>query len=298
MNIRDRFRRERIKSFFKETLLLLAFVQMLIWIFVFLFYLGVSILAVQIIGLLIIFCTFAVTLWWRRLHPKLMSTIVSRFSEPPAFISCQNREMYRNTKIYPVAKRAFDISCALIGLTILSPVFLICIILAKFQSPGPVFYRAKRIRRHGEIFLMFKFRTMVVNAESMGTSLTTYKDPRITKIGNVLRRTKLDELPQLLNVLKGNMSIIGPRPEAPVYVKYYTEEQQRVLSVRPGITGPAQLENRNEELKLKGQSDPVEYYITQLLPEKLNIDLNYIENCSFALDLKVIFKTLWAVMRR
>ena len=201
-------------------------------------------------------------------------------------------------KIYSLAKRAFDISCALIGLIILLPIFLICIILAKFQSPGPVFYRAQRIGRSGRIFLMYKFRTMVINAESTGTSLTTYKDPRITKIGNFLRRTKLDELPQLLNVLKSDMSIIGPRPEAPVYVKYYTEEQRRVLSVRPGITGSAQLENRNEELKLKGQSDPEEYYINQLLPEKLKIDLNYIENRSFILDLKVIFKTIWTIMRR
>ncbi|MBC8235933.1 sugar transferase [bacterium] len=201
-------------------------------------------------------------------------------------------------KIYSLAKRAFDISCALIGLIILLPIFLICIILAKFQSPGPVFYRAQRIGRSGRIFLMYKFRTMVINAESTGTSLTTYKDPRITKIGDFLRRTKLDELPQLLNVLRGDMSIIGPRPEAPVYVKYYTEEQRRVLSVRPGITGSAQLENRNEELKLKGQSDPEEYYINQLLPEKLKIDLNYIENRSFILDLKVIFKTIWTIMRR
>jgi len=204
----------------------------------------------------------------------------------------------RKSKIYSIAKRAFDISSALIALIALSPIFLICAILAKFQSPGPVFYRAKRIGRLGRIFLMYKFRTMVVNAESMGTSLTKYEDPRITKIGNFLRRTKLDELPQLLNVLKGDMSIIGPRPEAPVYVKYYTEEQRRVLSVKPGITGPAQLENRNEELKLKEQSDPEKYYITQLLPEKLTIDLNYIENRSFILDLKVIFKTIWIIMRR
>jgi len=301
-----------IRSFLKETLLLLTFVQILIWIFVLLLYLGVSISVVQIIGLLIIFCTFIVTLWRRQLHLKLKSTIASRgffkkgkfrskgnfFNEPPVLMS-YGVEISENTKIlYSLAKRAFDISCALIGLIILSPIFLICAILAKFQSPGPAFYRAKRIGRLGRIFLMYKFRTMVVNAESMGTSLTTYKDPRITKIGNFLRRIKLDELPQILNVLKGDMSIIGPRPEAPVYVKYYTEEQRHALSVRPGVTGPAQLENRNEELKLKGQLDPEQYYITQLLPEKLKIDLNYIENRSFILDLKVIFKTIWAVMRR
>jgi lipopolysaccharide/colanic/teichoic acid biosynthesis glycosyltransferase len=203
-----------------------------------------------------------------------------------------------NAKIlYPTAKRAFDISGALIGLIILCPIFLIGTILAKFQSPGPVFYRAKRIGRYGKMFLMYKFRTMVANAESMGSSLTTYEDSRITKIGNFLRRTKLDELPQLINVLKGDMSIIGPRPEAPLYVKYYTAEQRRVLSVKPGITGPAQLENRNEELKLKGQSNPEQYYITQLLPEKLNIDLNYSENRSFIFDLKIVFKTIWAVLR-
>jgi lipopolysaccharide/colanic/teichoic acid biosynthesis glycosyltransferase len=132
----------------------------------------------------------------------------------------------------------------------------------------------------------------------MGSSLTTYQDPRITTIGGFLRRTKLDELPQLINVLKGDMSIIGPRPEAPTYVKYYNDEQRSVLSVRPGITGPAQLENRNEELKLKGQSAPEKYYITELLPEKLNIDLNYIEKRSFILDMQVIFKTIWAVIKR
>jgi len=204
-----------------------------------------------------------------------------------------------NAKIlYPAAKHAFDISGALISLIILSPVFLVCTILAKFQSPGPVFYRAKRVGRCGRIFSMYKFRTMFANAESMGSSLTTYKDPRITKIGDFLRRTKLDELPQLLNVLKGDMSIIGPRPEAPAYVKYYNDEQRRVLSVRPGITGPSQLENRNEELKLKGQSNPERYYITKLLPEKLNIDLNYIENQNFILDLQVIFKTIRAVIKR
>ena len=201
-----------------------------------------------------------------------------------------------NKILYSITKRAFDISFSLIGLIILSPVFFICAILAKLQSPGPTFYRAKRVGRYGEMFLMYKFRTMVVNAEFTGTSLTTYKDPRITKIGNFLRRTKLDELPQLLNVLKGDMSVIGPLPEAPVYVEYYTEEQRYVLLVRPGITGPAQLENRNEELKLKGQSNPEQYYITQLLPEKLSIDLDYIENRSFVLDVKIIFKTIWSMI--
>jgi len=264
-----------IRSFLKKTLLLIAFVQILIWIFVLLLYLGISILIVQVIGLLVILCTFMATLWWHR-----------------------SKLMYQNTEIwYSIVKRTFDISLALIGLTVLSPVFLICAILAKFQSPGPIFYRARRVGRNEEIFLMYKFRTMVVNAESLGSSLTTYKDPRITPIGNFLRRTKLDELPQLLNVLKGDMSIIGPRPEAPAYVKYYTEEQRKILSVRPGISGLAQLDNRNEDLKLKEQSDPEGYYITQLLPEKLSIDLYYIQNQSLVLDLKIMLKTIVAMMR-
>ena len=199
---------------------------------------------------------------------------------------------------YSISKRFFDILFSLLGLILLSPVFLVCAVLTKCQSPGPVFYRSQRVGQYGELFAMYKFRTMIVNAATFGGSLTTYRDPRITPIGNFLRRTKLDELPQLINVLKGEMSLIGPRPETPNYVEYYTEEQRKVLSVRPGITGPAQLENRNEELKLKGQADPEAYYINHLLPEKLNIDLHYVANRSLAFDMKIILQTVWAVVCR
>jgi len=139
---------------------------------------------------------------------------------------------------------------------------------------------------------MYKFRTMVVNADAIGGSLTTYADPRVTKIGGFLRRTKLDELPQLINVLKGDMSLIGPRPETSDHVEYYTEEQRRVLSVKPGITGMTQLEYRDEEQKLKGQSDPDAYYINVLMPAKLKIDLNYVEKLSLFLDVKLLLKTI------
>ena len=144
---------------------------------------------------------------------------------------------------------------------------------------------------------MYKFRTMVLNADTIGSSLTSYADPRVTSIGGFLRQAKLDELPQLINVLNGDMSVIGPRPETFDHVEYYTEEQRRVLCVKPGIAGMTQLEYRDEEQKLKGQFDPNAYYINVLMCEKLKIDLTYIEKRSLFLDLKLFLKTISAVIR-
>ena len=194
------------------------------------------------------------------------------------------------------AKRVFDFVFATIGLILLSPLFLFCVLVAKLQSPGPIFYRAQRVGRGGQLFEMYKFRTMVVNADSLGLNLTTFRDTRITPIGRFLRGTKLDELPNLINVIKGDMSLIGPRPETPVYVQHYTEHQKQVLRVRPGMTGPAQILNRNEEEKLKGQVQPEQYYITELMPKKLAIDLQYIETQSFASDLLWLAKTFLAII--
>jgi lipopolysaccharide/colanic/teichoic acid biosynthesis glycosyltransferase len=145
---------------------------------------------------------------------------------------------------------------------------------------------------------MYKFRTMVANADSIGGSLTTYRDARVTRIGRFLRSTKLDELPNLINVVKGEMSFIGPRPEAPVYVKYYTETQKQVLRVKPGMTGPSQLANRDEEKKLKGQSDAEHYYITELMPKKLDLDLHYVATQSIVSDIGWLLKTLWVIIAR
>jgi len=203
-----------------------------------------------------------------------------------------------NKQLYFIFKRIGDILFSLLGLLILSPVLLICAILAKCQSPGPVFYKSERVGQHEELFLMYKFRTMVVNADAIGGSLTTYADPRVTSIGGFLRLTKLDELPQLINVLKGDMSVIGPRPETSDHIEYYTPEQRQVLSIRPGIAGMTQLEYRDEEQKLKGQSDPNAYYINILMPEKLKIDLNYLAKQSLFLDLKLFLKTILAVIYR
>ncbi len=142
---------------------------------------------------------------------------------------------------------------------------------------------------------MHKFRSMVVNADKIGTDLTPQGDPRVTRFGRFLRKTKIDELPQIIDVLKGNMSLVGPRPESPLYARHYNERQKRVLDVRPGIVGPAQIIYRHEELILKDKDDPDAYYIQELMPEKLEIDLDYVENRSFLLDVIILFKSLLAV---
>ena len=195
-------------------------------------------------------------------------------------------------------KRAFDLLFSLVVLLLLSPLFLLGGILAKSQSKGPMFYRAKRVGKGGTIFEMYKFRTMVANADSIGGSLTTYRDTRVTRIGRFLRWTKLDELPNLINVIKGEMSLVGPRPEAPVYVKHYTETQRQILQVKPGMTGPSQLANRDEEEKLKGHSDAEQYYITELMPKKLDLDLHYVATQSIGSDIGWLIKTLWVLITR
>ena len=195
-------------------------------------------------------------------------------------------------------KRTFDLVFAISALLLLSPLFLVGSLLAKLQSKGPTFYKAKRVGKDEAIFEMYKFRTMVVNADTLGGSLTTYRDTRITPIGRFLRWTKLDELPNLINVIKGEMSLIGPRPEAPDYVKHYTEIQKQVLQVKPGMTGPSQLANRDEEEKLKGQQDAEHYYITELMPKKLALDLHYVATQSIASDIGWLLKTLWVVIVR
>jgi len=188
-------------------------------------------------------------------------------------------------------KHSFDILASLIAFILLSLLFLIIAVIIKLTSPGPVFYKGKRVGKGGEIFLMHKFRSMVANADMMGSDLTKYGDNRITWIGRFLRKTKIDEMPNLIDVIKGDMSIVGPRPESPSYTQYYNERQKKALDVRPGITGLAQLENRHEELKLKDQPDPDAYYIKELMPKKVEIDLYYIENRNFLMDLKIILKT-------
>ena len=193
-------------------------------------------------------------------------------------------------------KRAFDVVTSLMGLVVLSPVLALVSVLVKCSSPGPALHRAQRAGLNGELFTLYKFRSMVTNANRLGAGITSRDDVRITPLGRVLRRTKLDELPQLINVLKGDMSLVGPRPEDPRYVAVYTAEQRRVLSVRPGITSWASIQYRHEEQLLSAdQVDAV--YRTQVLPQKLALDLAYLDRQSLWLDVLILFRTVWAVLR-
>jgi lipopolysaccharide/colanic/teichoic acid biosynthesis glycosyltransferase len=190
-------------------------------------------------------------------------------------------------------KKIFDFLVSFFGLIIFSPLFLIIAILIKLDSEGPVFYRGVRIGQFGKPFRIFKFRTMVKNAEELGGPSTSADDPRLTKIGKFLRRYKLDELPQLINVLKGEMSLIGPRPEVKMYVDMLKpEEKEKILSVRPGMTDLASLWDFHEEEILKGSEDPEKAYMEKIRPKKIQLQLEYVKNRSFLLDLKIIFKTL------
>lgn len=187
-------------------------------------------------------------------------------------------------------KRLFDIVCSVVGLIMTAPFFLICAILIKLDSRGSVFFRQVRVGKGGKPFKIFKFRTMVRNAESAGPKITGNNDSRVTSVGSVLRWSKLDELPQLINVLVGNMSFVGPRPEVPEVVNYYTEAQRHVLSVKPGIIGANQILARNEsDLYPEGVEDTETYYIKHILPEKLKIDLDYVKKSSFRYDLNLLF---------
>jgi lipopolysaccharide/colanic/teichoic acid biosynthesis glycosyltransferase len=189
-----------------------------------------------------------------------------------------------------MAKRALDLLISGLGLVLLSPLLLLLALWIKLDSSGPVLYRGKRVGQDGRPFFMYKFRTMVVGAERAGPAVTYRDDPRITPAGRFLRRTKLDELPQLLNVLKGEMSLVGPRPEDPAYVALYTEEQRQVLSVKPGVTGPTQLQYRDEAFMLSRESVD-EDYVSRIMPEKLKLDLEYVRNRSLMLDLKILWRT-------
>ena len=174
----------------------------------------------------------------------------------------------------------------------LSPLLLNLCLVIKLNDRGPIFYRAKRIGKGGQPFELYKFRTMIVDADRQGAAITAHRDARITPIGKFLRRTKLDELPQLLNVLTGQMSLVGPRPEDPCYVALYTPEQRKILDVVPGITSAASLAYRNEQALLTG-ADWETIYRTEIMPAKIAIDLNYLKTANVATDLRLIFSTIF-----
>ncbi len=194
-------------------------------------------------------------------------------------------------------KRVFDAIAAAFGLFFLFPVFIIIAVLIKLEDGGSVFFRQERVGQNWKIFKIYKFRTMIENAEELGAQVTKGDDPRITRIGHFLRKYKLDELPQLINVLKGEMSLVGPRPEVPKYAYLFKNEYDEILRVKPGITDFASIEYRDENELLRGVDDPEKIYIRKVLPEKIKYYKKYLEKMSFFTDLKLIIKTLWRVAK-
>ena len=193
-------------------------------------------------------------------------------------------------------KRLFDIIASACGFLVLSPVFLIMAIWIKQDSNGPVFYRQVRVGRHNKDFRIFKFRSMRVGADKGGLVTIGGRDPRITRSGYFIRKYKLDEFPQLINVFLGEMSVVGPRPEVRHYVNYWTPEQMHVLDVRPGITDPASIKFRNENELMEKAEDPEDYYINVIMQEKIKLYLEYIQNASCWSDIKLIFKTFKVII--
>ncbi|TND08099.1 MAG: wcfS [Bacteroidetes bacterium] len=194
-----------------------------------------------------------------------------------------------------MAKRLFDIVCAFIGLVILLPFFLLFALLIVLDSRGGVFYRQKRVGRYGKDFGLWKFRSMRPDSDKKGLLTVGGRDNRITRMGYFLRKYKIDELPQLLNVLVGDMSLVGPRPEVRKYVELYNEEQKKVLLARPGITDYASIEYVNENEILGKADDPEKVYIEEIMPAKLKLNLKYIGEMGLGTDLKIIFKTIFKV---
>ena len=193
-------------------------------------------------------------------------------------------------------KRLFDIVASGCGLIVLSPVFLILAIWIKLDSPGPVFYHQVRVGRGNRDFRIFKFRSMRVGSDKGSLVTIGGHDPRITRSGYFIRKFKLDEFPQLINVFVGDMSLVGPRPEVRHYVDYWTPEQMHVLDVRPGITDPASIKFRNENELMEAASDPEKYYIEVIMQEKIKLYLEYVQHHSFLGDIGLIFKTFWVIV--
>lgn len=182
-------------------------------------------------------------------------------------------------------------------MAILTPLFIVISVLIKLDSSGPIFFRQTRVGVNFVPFRIYKFRTMVTGAEKLGAQVSSGDDPRITKIGLILRKYKIDELPQLINVLAGDMSLVGPRPEVPRYVEVFREDYVDILKVKPGITDFAALEYKNENDLLKGLANPEAKYLSEILPEKIRYYRRYIDEQCLVTDLKLIFKTIWMVVR-
>lgn len=206
-------------------------------------------------------------------------------------------EILNKRKFSLALKRVFDVVVSLIILTLLSPFFLLLAIAIKLDSKGPVFYRQTRVGRYNTDFKIFKFRTMVLDADKIGPPLTVGDDPRITRMGRIIRKLRLDEFSQLLNVLNGSMSLVGPRPEVRKYVEAYTPEYMATLLIRPGITATSSIAFKDEDRLLNAAENPEQVYIEQILPPKMAYNLEYMKNITLFNDIKIMFQTVGAVLK-
>ena len=195
-------------------------------------------------------------------------------------------------------KRVADIVCSLMLLAVLSPVFLILIVMIRLDSKGPAFFRQVRVTQYGKQFRIFKFRTMVQNADKIGSQVTTSNDARITRVGRLIRKCRLDEICQLLNVLAGSMTLVGTRPEVPKYVERYTPEMMATLLLPAGVTSEASIRFKDEERLLQDAEDTDRVYVEQVLPQKMQFNLTSVKNFSFFGDFKLLFDTVIAVVKR
>ncbi len=224
-----------------------------------------------------------------------------KWNELPAEMQVEEVRKYydilQKHKIALACKRIFDIVIATCMLVILSPVFLLLAVIIKLDSRGPVMFRQVRVTRYGKKFKIFKFRTMVNDAERIGTQVTTKGDSRVTKVGKVLRGCRLDELPQLLNIVTGDMTFVGTRPEVVKYVECYTNEMKATLLLPAGVTSETSIEYKDEEKLLENAGDADQIYITQVLPEKMKYNLKAIENFSIGNDIKTMIRTVVAVLK-
>mgnify|MGYP003762827981 FL=1 len=226
----------------------------------------------------------------------LMSIITYDRKQDEVLLPIEVDEILKRKKLQIILKRGFDIIFSLLGLIVLLPAFLVIATAIKLDSNGPVFFRQVRVGKNGKEFKILKFRTMVVDAEKKGLQITVDKDSRITKVGRFLRKYKLDEFPQLINVLVGDMSFVGPRPEVPKYVALYNDEQKIVLKVKPGITDIASIEYKDENTLLNQNDNPEKTYIEEIMPAKLKLNMKYIRNISAFNDIKLILKTIFRIL--
>jgi lipopolysaccharide/colanic/teichoic acid biosynthesis glycosyltransferase len=195
-----------------------------------------------------------------------------------------------------LAKRAFDLFVGSVALVVLAPIFLLLAVAVMIDSGGPVLFKQERVGRGGRPFRMYKIRSMVRDAERMAANVSASGDPRVTRVGVHLRRWHLDELPQLFNVLKGDMSLVGPRPETPEYVARYTEDERQVLAVKPGVAGPSTLAFMDEPEILGAADDPEDYYVNHLLHERVRLDLRYLDRWSLTSDVRLLLRQVWVLV--